>query len=164
MQAENCGSCAIPGDRRKFLREAGLAVASVLVATRRTALSCRRSLEFVAAERKGGKLTYPIPAADGAQIDRDNELVLVRWQNVLYAFSIDCPHQSTILRWDEADFALPLSQASLPVPAPTDRSSRDAPPAEWIGWRCSAWGTASSSIQIVCTRKTPTPPSGMRRR
>lgn len=103
MQADDCGACVLPGDRRKFLRDAGLAVAGALVALGAPRAAAAAPLSFVSAERKGGKLTYAIPAADGALIDRDNELILTRWQNVVYAFSLACPHQNTVLRWDEAD-------------------------------------------------------------
>jgi Rieske Fe-S protein len=48
-------------------------------------------------------VTYPLPAADGVQIDRDNGVILVRWQNAVYAFNLSCPHQNTALRWDEPD-------------------------------------------------------------
>jgi Rieske Fe-S protein len=44
-----------------------------------------------------------VPAADGVQIDRDNEVILVRWQSAVYAFNLSCPHQNTALRWDGAD-------------------------------------------------------------
>ena len=48
-------------------------------------------------------VSYPVPTADGAQIDHDNEVILVRWQNEIYAFNLSCPHQRTALRWDDAD-------------------------------------------------------------
>jgi Rieske Fe-S protein len=47
--------------------------------------------------------TYPIPAADGVQIDRDNQVILVRWQGAIYAFNLSCPHQNTALRWNAGD-------------------------------------------------------------
>ena len=50
-----------------------------------------------------GECTYPIPAADGASIDRDNQIILVRFQSHLFAFSLSCPHQNTALRWSESD-------------------------------------------------------------
>jgi Rieske Fe-S protein len=50
-----------------------------------------------------GAATYPIPPQDGVQIDRDNEVILVRWQNAVYAFNLSCPHQNTALRWNEGD-------------------------------------------------------------
>jgi nitrite reductase/ring-hydroxylating ferredoxin subunit len=103
MQPEDCGACAVPGDRRKFLRDAALAVAGALVAVGAPRTLAAAPLEFIASKRVAGKLTYPIPAADGAQIDGDNQLILVRWQNSVYALSLSCPHQNTTLRWDEAD-------------------------------------------------------------
>ena len=48
-------------------------------------------------------VTYPIPAADGAQIDKKNEVILVRWQGAVYAFNLACPHQNTALRWGDSD-------------------------------------------------------------
>jgi nitrite reductase/ring-hydroxylating ferredoxin subunit len=50
-----------------------------------------------------GNPSYPIPAADGVQIDRDQEVILVRWQGAVYAFNLSCPHQRTALRWNEGD-------------------------------------------------------------
>jgi len=38
-----------------------------------------------------------VPASDGVQIDRDNQHIVVRWQNVGYAFNLACPHQNTAL-------------------------------------------------------------------
>jgi nitrite reductase/ring-hydroxylating ferredoxin subunit len=47
-------------------------------------------------------LTYPIPAADSVQIDKDNEVILVRWKGAVYAFNLSCPHQNTALRWNDS--------------------------------------------------------------
>jgi nitrite reductase/ring-hydroxylating ferredoxin subunit len=47
--------------------------------------------------------TYPLPAADGVTIDRDAQVILVRHQNRVYAFSLACPHENTALRWREQD-------------------------------------------------------------
>jgi Rieske Fe-S protein len=52
--------------------------------------------------RTDEKITYPIPATDGVRIDKDNEVILVRWQDTVYAFSLSCPHQRTALRWNDA--------------------------------------------------------------
>ncbi len=51
----------------------------------------------------GPTARYPIPSADGAQIDLEQEVILVRWQGVLYAFNLSCPHQRTSLKWLEED-------------------------------------------------------------
>jgi nitrite reductase/ring-hydroxylating ferredoxin subunit len=48
----------------------------------------------------GGNLrTYTIPAADGIVIDAGNDVMLARWQNRAYAFSLKCPHRGTRLEW-----------------------------------------------------------------
>jgi nitrite reductase/ring-hydroxylating ferredoxin subunit len=47
--------------------------------------------------------TYPVPAADGVQIDREAEVILSRAGKTVYAFSLACPHQNTALRWESDD-------------------------------------------------------------
>jgi Rieske Fe-S protein len=47
--------------------------------------------------------SYPLPAADGVTIDRDAQLILVRFQQRVYVFSLACPHENTALRWKERD-------------------------------------------------------------
>jgi Rieske Fe-S protein len=42
---------------------------------------------------------YPVPAADGATIDRKAQLILVRYAGRAYAFNLACPHENTALRW-----------------------------------------------------------------
>ena len=48
-------------------------------------------------------VSYPLPATDVTQIDHENDVILVRWQNEVHAFNLSCPHQRTALRWDDAD-------------------------------------------------------------
>jgi Rieske Fe-S protein len=57
-------------------------------------------IESVARNRAG--ISYPIPNVDGVQIDKDNEVILVRWQGNVYAFNLSCPHQRTTLRWNDS--------------------------------------------------------------
>jgi nitrite reductase/ring-hydroxylating ferredoxin subunit len=98
---EGCG----PVERRAFLREAGVVLAGVVAAlggspARAAALSVR----FVRSHgRAGDELTYPIPAEDGAQIDKENQVITVRYQQKAYAFNLACPHQNTALRWQPED-------------------------------------------------------------
>jgi Rieske Fe-S protein len=42
---------------------------------------------------------YPIPAADSVTIDRQAQLILVRYQNQVYAFNLSCPHQNAAVKW-----------------------------------------------------------------
>jgi Rieske Fe-S protein len=47
--------------------------------------------------------SYPLPAADGVTIDRDTQVILVRFQQKVYAFNLACPHENTALRWKPRD-------------------------------------------------------------
>jgi Rieske Fe-S protein len=47
--------------------------------------------------------TYPLPAGDGVAIDRETQVILVRFQLKIYAFNLACPHENTALRWRAQD-------------------------------------------------------------
>jgi Rieske Fe-S protein len=47
--------------------------------------------------------SYPVPSADGVTIDRDAQVILVRFQQHAYAFNLACPHENTALRWKERE-------------------------------------------------------------
>lgn len=102
--APSCDDCALVG-RRGFLRQAGAAAAGVLVALGAApAVAEAAPLEFVRAIGGGREnKTYPIPAADGVQIDKDNDTIVARWQGKVYVFNLGCPHQNTELRWSDKD-------------------------------------------------------------
>jgi len=99
-----CAGCARV-ERRAFLREAGGVLAGVVAALGgNPARAAALTLSFVRAlGRSGDQLTYPIPASDGAQIDRDNQVIVVRYEGKAYAFNLACPHQNTALRWESED-------------------------------------------------------------
>lgn len=101
-----CGGCPLLPERRTFLRDTG--VAAALAALGALGVPARvagaLTVNFVTGGRGSGKeLSYPVPVTDGTQIDHDNEVIVVRWQNDAYAFNLSCPHQHTALRWDGAD-------------------------------------------------------------
>jgi nitrite reductase/ring-hydroxylating ferredoxin subunit len=97
--------CAVTTDRRRFLRDTFASVAGAMVAVGMNKHAAfAMPLEFIEARSRSGSMhSYAVPVADGAQIDRDNDVILVRWQNALYAFALSCPHQNTALRWDDRD-------------------------------------------------------------
>jgi nitrite reductase/ring-hydroxylating ferredoxin subunit len=101
----DCGGCPIVAGstRRDFLRDAALGIAGIAaslgIASSAAALPVSM-IEALARTKKG--ISYAIPAADGVQIDKDNEVILVRWQNTMYAFNLSCPHQRTALRWNDS--------------------------------------------------------------
>lgn len=106
--ASGCDACPL-ATRRTFLRDAwlglgGLAAAfGISLPAHALVTDVFRVGNVVATGGTADTRVYPIPAADGAQIDRDAQVILVRWQNAVYAFELSCPHQNTALRWDEPD-------------------------------------------------------------
>lgn len=102
----SCEGCALVA-RRDFLREAGAAAVTILVALGAApARAAAAPIEFVSA-LSGGRQdkAYALPAKDGTQIDKDNGLMITRWQGKVYVFSLACPHQNTALRWYDKDGA-----------------------------------------------------------
>jgi Rieske Fe-S protein len=100
----DCSDCSHPG-RRQFLREVTAAVAGIMAAlsaTPREAAALPFSLGS-ALSSLGDEITYPIPAGDGAIIDKAREVILVRWKSQVFAFALSCPHQNTALRWLGSD-------------------------------------------------------------
>ena len=107
-----CSGCVHFQDRREFLRDAALLATGILVGL---GLSPARASALAIGYAKGrrndgqSEVAYPIPAADGTTIDKHNQVILVRFQGVAYAFALSCPHQNTALRWlnDEGRFQCP---------------------------------------------------------
>jgi nitrite reductase/ring-hydroxylating ferredoxin subunit len=97
--------CVLPRNRRAFLRDSFLSVAGALIAVgMQKSTAFAMPLEFTEPRRSSGTMhSYTIPAADGAQIDKNNDVILVRWQDVVYAFGLSCPHQNTALKWDDRE-------------------------------------------------------------
>ena len=94
--------------RRDFLRDAALAAAGALVALGAAPEAARamlvREVTLLQADvAAGATRTYPIPAADGAAVDLEGEVILVRWEGRAYAFALACPHRGTRLEWHPAE-------------------------------------------------------------
>ena len=84
--ADGCGAPEHRLERRAFLRLAGAFVALPIA--------------FGASvHASGSEHQYPIPAADGVTIDRKAQVIVVRYQQHLYAFNLACPHENTALKW-----------------------------------------------------------------
>lgn len=97
-----CPGCAL-SSRRGFLRDGVGVAAGMMLALGAPASLAALAVEDVLGERSGEGVTYAVPVADGAQIDRPNQVILVRWQGTAYAFALSCPHQNQALRWIEKD-------------------------------------------------------------
>ncbi|HZK78587.1 MAG TPA: Rieske (2Fe-2S) protein [Gemmatimonadaceae bacterium] len=102
---DDCETCPlVVSNRRDFLRDTAFGVAAVMATfgLARSASALPVSMIKAVARGKAG-ISYAIPAADSVQIDRDNEVILARYQNAVYAFNLSCPHQRTALKWNEQD-------------------------------------------------------------
>jgi len=96
----DCGGCPLIPERREFLRNAAALALGVISLS----LPIRSGSASVLSSVGGRKvLSYKVPAVDGAEIDHDNEVILVRYNNEVFAFSLGCPHQNVSLRWNETD-------------------------------------------------------------
>jgi len=103
-QTYGCARCASRDDRREFLRQAAFLVAGAVAGAAGVA-SDALALPVTAGqpiEASGSELTYPIPAADGATVDRDNGVIVVRFQGKAFAFNLSCPHENAAVRWKAA--------------------------------------------------------------
>jgi Rieske Fe-S protein len=47
----------------------------------------------------GSERRYPVPENDGVTIDKSSQVIVVRYQQHLYAFNLACPHENTALKW-----------------------------------------------------------------
>ena len=97
-----CEGCGLSGgSRREFLAE-GMRLAAGALLALGAAPGALRALEMVPGSGRRvatGTVAYPVPAGDGATVDHQNEVILVRFGGTLYAFALSCPHQNTALRW-----------------------------------------------------------------
>src|SRR5689334_25415592 len=86
----SCDGCPAELSRREFLRDAALAAAASLIALGSSAEQAfARPIGFVwPIAASGDTVTYAIPKDDGATIDHDHKVILVRWQQKLYALSM----------------------------------------------------------------------------
>jgi Rieske Fe-S protein len=98
---DGCAGCTLH-DRRDFLLDALRAGAAALAAIGLAPAGAdAMPLRWISAlAARGEERTYPVPATDGVQIDKANEVILARSGKSVYAFALACPHQNTALRWD----------------------------------------------------------------
>jgi nitrite reductase/ring-hydroxylating ferredoxin subunit len=97
----HCTGCDGDSGRRDFLRQVTAILAGV-AGSLRTGPGLLGSLPIAFAPGRStdtDEAAYPIPAEDGATIDKPREVILVRYEKAVYAFALSCPHQKTPLRW-----------------------------------------------------------------
>jgi Rieske Fe-S protein len=101
---EPCAGCGGSDSRRDFLKQAAFMVSSALAGMAgqpQSAFALPVTIG-VPLGASGNDLAYPIPAADGATIDRGNGVIIVRHQGKIFAFNLSCPHENAAVRWKAA--------------------------------------------------------------
>jgi nitrite reductase/ring-hydroxylating ferredoxin subunit len=61
----------------------------------------------------GSRLAYAVPASNSVSVDAANDVIIARWENRAYAFSLKCPHRGATLEWkpDESRIFCPKHKA-----------------------------------------------------
>jgi len=97
------GGCIFDVDRRTFLRAAALGVLGALAG--QAVLPTLASAVGTTTPTSAGtlELRYALPPVDSVAVDEGNEVILVRWQERIYAFSAKCPHRGARLEWRSAE-------------------------------------------------------------
>lgn len=105
-----CSGCPIV-DRRAFVEHVTVLVGGVVAALGLSPAEARavRVRFGRALWSRDEEHAYPLPAGDGATIDKENQIILVRFAQKVYAFNLSCPHQNTALHWlaEEGRFQCP---------------------------------------------------------
>jgi nitrite reductase/ring-hydroxylating ferredoxin subunit len=92
-------ACADETPRRTFLKRAGAVFSLVALGLADVDAAPLPVAIGAAGIVAGSERLYPIPMSDGVTIDRKNQVIVVRYQQHLYAFNLACPHENTALKW-----------------------------------------------------------------
>ena len=87
--------------RRAFLQQSGCGLLSL--AAMGLAGDVVLPVKAIAGVGGAKEKTYPIPGADGVNIDRSSSVMIVRYSGHLYAFSMACPHENAAVKWVAKD-------------------------------------------------------------
>ena len=97
-------ACGCAPDRRAFLRNLSTLAATLVGIGLVPSTVWSMPVTFVSPVRSTDEeKSYALPAADGVQIDKDNDTILARSQGKVYVFARACPHQNTALHWEQKD-------------------------------------------------------------
>ena len=107
--SQACEQCPVATSRRAFLRDAAAvaaaAVAAVSIATPGLAFAQTVAEIEPSSSPTARRLerTYAIPSAETVSVDVGNDVILARWEDRVYAFSIKCPHKGAQLEWRQSE-------------------------------------------------------------
>jgi len=106
-EKKSCGDCPVAAvTRRAFFRDVGLAVGAAIAAQvimrpgKAFALNIGEISPLANARLER---SYAVPSLDGVFVDEANDVILARWDDRAYAFSLKCPHKGARLTWRGAE-------------------------------------------------------------
>ena len=85
--------------RREFLQATGCFGVAVALLGLKSAEAAALPVAFTDGTPSGGERQYPIPAADSVNVDRQAQLIVVRYSAHAYVFALSCPHQNNAVKW-----------------------------------------------------------------
>ena len=102
-ESSSCDGCGT--SRREFLGKVSLGALAAAVAIELGAGGADAfPVTFIEGTQvAANQRSYPIPAGDGATIDRTEEVIVARLGQQVFAFNLACPHEHTALRWRAED-------------------------------------------------------------
>jgi nitrite reductase/ring-hydroxylating ferredoxin subunit len=91
-----------PANRREFLRR-GTCGLLTFAALGLGPESRPLPVWMVVSEGAETERRFPLPAADGVNIDRRTQVIVVRLANKVYAMALACPHEHAAVKWIAKD-------------------------------------------------------------
>jgi nitrite reductase/ring-hydroxylating ferredoxin subunit len=85
--------------RRQFLQEGGCFAVTLASLGLGSGQAFALPVGTVSGAGAGPERRYPIPAADGVDIDRKASVIVVRFSGHAFAFALSCPHQNAAVKW-----------------------------------------------------------------
>ena len=92
-------ACPSRSSRRQFLQSTGCFGVAVALLGLGASDASALPVGVTEGTSSGGERQYPIPAADGVNIDRDGQVIITRFNGHIYAFALSCPHQNNAVKW-----------------------------------------------------------------
>jgi nitrite reductase/ring-hydroxylating ferredoxin subunit len=86
-------------ERREFLQTTGCFLGALSALGLSKEALAALPVSIVNGSGDTGERRYPIPTADVVNIDRQASLIVVRFQNRVYAFALSCPHENAAVKW-----------------------------------------------------------------
>jgi len=86
--------------RRSFLQWSGTCVVGCLgVLAQGTDAGALPRIDVESVMVQGQERRYPLPTVDGASIEREGQVIVVRDAGQVFALSLACPHEHAAVKW-----------------------------------------------------------------